>query len=59
MRNITTRLANLATFAFFMLVADSAFAGRFQPLPEPGILELLALGAGAAVIISLKNRKKK
>lgn len=59
MRNVSIRLANLAMFTFFMLAADSAFAGRTQDLPEPGILELLALGAGASVIISLKNRKKK
>lgn len=59
MRNLSTRLANLVTFAFFMLAADSAFAIPPQALPEPGIFELLALGSGAALIISLKNRKKK
>jgi hypothetical protein len=36
-----------------------AFAGPGLPLPEPGVLELLAIGAVAGVAIAIRNRRKK
>lgn len=37
--------------------SSTAFAG-FQQLPEPGILELLAIGAAAGVAIAVRKRRK-
>ena len=39
------------------LVSVPAAAG-FQQLPEPGVLELLAIGAAAAVAIAIRKRRK-
>ena len=36
-----------------------AFAGPGLPLPEPGVLGLLAIGAVAGVAIAIRNRRKK
>jgi hypothetical protein len=43
------------------LISGAAFAGvpnDFQNVPEPGILELLSIGAVAAVIVALRKRRK-
>jgi hypothetical protein len=39
------------------LVATPAWAGAPQ-LPEPGVLELLAIGAAAGVAIAIRKRRK-
>ena len=39
------------------LASPVAFAGT-QQLPEPGILELLAVGAAAAVAIAIRKHRK-
>jgi hypothetical protein len=39
-------------------VASFAVAGDFQPVPEPGILELLSIGAVAAVVVAIRKRRK-
>ena len=39
------------------LASGPVFAG-FQALPEPGIVELLAIGAVAGVAIALRKRRK-
>ena len=38
------------------LVSGSAFAGA--AVPEPGILELLSIGAVAALVVALRKRRK-
>jgi PEP-CTERM motif-containing protein len=38
------------------LVSGAAFAG--VSVPEPGILELLSIGAVAAVVVALRKRRK-
>ena len=44
------------------LISGAAFAGRpitdLQDVPEPGILELLSIGAVAAVVVALRKRRK-
>jgi len=39
------------------LASSTAFAG-FQALPEPGVVELLAIGAVAGVAIAIRRRRK-
>jgi hypothetical protein len=38
--------------------AVPAWAGVPLPVPEPGVLELLAVGAVAGVIVWARNRRK-
>ena len=38
--------------------AGTAFADTTVPLPEPGVLELVALGAGVAGLIRWLGRRK-
>ena len=40
------------------LVPGTALAGGAVILPEPGVLELLAIGAIAGVAIVIRNRRK-
>ena len=40
------------------LAASTAYAGEIIAVPEPGVLELLALGGVLAVVIALRNRRK-
>lgn len=39
-------------------VSGTASAGGIVALPEPGILELLAIGAVVGVAIAIRNRRK-
>jgi hypothetical protein len=39
-------------------VSGTASALNVTPLPEPGSLELLAIGAVAAVAVAIRNRRK-
>jgi hypothetical protein len=39
-------------------VALPAWAGVPAPVPEPGVLELLAVGAVAGAIVWARNRRK-
>jgi len=48
---------SLAVLSLLLLPAI-AHAG-FQAIPEPGIAELLAVAATAAVAVALRNRRKK
>jgi hypothetical protein len=44
-----------------LLVASGAALGQssdFSSVPEPGILELLSIGAVAAVVVALRKRRK-
>jgi PEP-CTERM motif len=49
-----------STFAMLLLalVSGTASAGGSVQLPEPGILELLAVGAVVGVAIAIRNRRK-
>jgi len=42
------------------MMAGAAVAGTgdFQVIPEPGVLELLALGGVVAAVVGLRNRRK-
>ncbi len=42
------------------LVSGAAFAGinPIQTVPEPGVLELLALGGLVAAVVGIRNRRK-
>ena len=40
------------------LFASTAHAGVPNPVPEPGVLELLALGGVLAAVIAFRNRRK-
>ena len=50
----------LAIFAILVLslASGSALAGGTVQLPEPGVLELLAIAAVAGVAIAIRNRRK-
>ncbi len=38
--------------------AASAYAGIPNVVPEPGVLELLALGGVIAAVVAIRNRRK-
>lgn len=40
------------------VVSSAAYAGPGTTLPEPGILELLALGAVVGVAVAIRKRRK-
>jgi PEP-CTERM motif-containing protein len=48
-----TRLLSLA------LIPGLAAAGSISRVPEPGTFELLALGGVVALVIGIRNRRKK
>jgi len=49
-----------STFAVILavLIPGTAAAGGLVALPEPGILELLAIGAVVGIAIAIRNRRK-
>ena len=49
-----------STFALLLLslVSGTAVAHAEVQLPEPGVLELLAIAAVAGVAIAIRNRRK-
>lgn len=44
--------------AAFTLTAGAASAGVPTAVPEPGVLELLALGGVIAAVVAIRNRRK-
>ena len=51
--------ARWIVFALTFTSASAAFAGpSATPLPEPGSLALLGIGAVAGVVIVIRNRRK-
>ena len=42
-----------------VLVPGLAWAGLSNAVPEPGMFELLSLGGVVAVVIGVRNRRKK
>jgi hypothetical protein len=40
------------------LVSATASAGGLVALPEPGVLELIAIGAVVGIAIAIRNRRK-
>ena len=40
------------------LASGTASAGGLVAIPEPGILELLAIGAVVGIAIAIRNRRK-
>lgn len=53
---VSMNISSLIGILFLALVSTSAYAAQPIPVPEPGILELLAVGA-VAVALSLRKRK--
>jgi hypothetical protein len=52
---------SLFEFLLLSLVSGAAFAGvggDFATVPEPGMLELLALGGVVAAVVAIRNRRK-
>ena len=48
-----------AAFAILLsLVPGVVFAISTNPVPEPGVLELLAIGAAAGIAVAIRNRRK-
>ena len=52
------RLQSLLGFFALSLLAGTAFAAPPAPLPEPGVLELLAIGGIAGLAVALYKRRK-
>ena len=51
---------SLIALALLTFASMPAWAGVPSPqLPEPGVLELLAVGAIAGVAVAIRNRRKK
>jgi hypothetical protein len=55
MRNV---LPQLVSAAGLLAIAGAAIAGDFQPVPEPGVLELAVIGGIAAVVAGFARRRK-
>ena len=53
------KMRSVLGILFLSLMSGAASAGvpDFQ-IPEPGILELLSIGAVAAVVVALRKRRK-
>lgn len=52
-------IRSLFGFLLLSLVSGAAFAGTVPAtVPEPGILELLALGGVVAAVVGIRNRRK-
>ena len=43
----------------FMAPPATAYAAATNFVPEPGVFELMAIGGVAAVVIAIRNRRKK
>jgi len=52
------KLRSKFAFLLLSLVSGMAFAGGTVALPEPGVLELIGIGAVAALAIAIRNRRK-
>jgi PEP-CTERM motif-containing protein len=50
--------ANLLSALFLALASPAVYAGVGR-VPEPGTFELLALGGVVALVIGIRNRRKK
>ena len=48
----------LIGFVLLSLASGTALAQQGTPLPEPGVLELLGVGAVAAVAVAVRKRRK-
>jgi hypothetical protein len=51
--NLRSRFALLLS-----LISGTAVAGGTVQLPEPGVLELLAVGAVVGVVVAIRKRRK-
>ena len=49
-----------STFALLLLslLPGMAIAGGLAALPEPGVLELIGIGAVVALAVAIRNRRK-
>lgn len=53
------KIRSLFGILLLSLVSGAAFAGVSpNPVPEPGVLELLALGGVVAAVVGIRNRRK-
>ena len=52
------KLHSIAALVLLAIASIPAWAGTPQ-LPEPGVLELLAVSAVAGIAIAIRNRRKK
>lgn len=52
------KVQTLIEFVLLSLASGTALAQQTTPLPEPGVLELLGVGAVAAVAVAIRNRRK-
>lgn len=52
--NVRSALALLS----LSLVCGAAYAAASTAIPEPGVLELLAVGAVAGIAVAIRNRRK-
>jgi hypothetical protein len=53
--------STLFAIVLLSLVSGAAFAGinPIQTVPEPGVLELLALGGVVAAVVGIRNRNRR
>ena len=53
------KIRSLFGILLLSVISGAAFAGvPIQRVPEPGILELLALGGVVAAVVGIRNRRK-
>jgi hypothetical protein len=52
------KMRSLFEILLLSLASGAAFAGAPPTVPEPGILELLAVGAVVAVVVAMRKRRK-
>jgi hypothetical protein len=54
------KMSSLAGSLLLVIASTSVYAGFPLPTPvsEPGMLELLAIGAVAAIVVAIRKRRK-
>jgi hypothetical protein len=52
------KMRSMFQILLLSLASGAAFAGAPPTVPEPGTLELLAIGVVAAVVVAIRKRRK-
>lgn len=51
-------VSSLVGSLLLVIASTSVYAGAVNSVSEPGMLELLAIGAVAAIVVAIRKRRK-